>query len=71
MSLTLELRCPEQRDIRVDFLPNGERKLAAASAEGSALFMHSEDGHHRIRGLFDCDKRGPNTDSRFASCLGV
>ena len=63
MSLTLELRCPEQRDIRVDFLPNGERKLAAASAEGSAWFVHSEDGHHRIRGLFDCDKRVPDTDS--------
>ena len=63
MSLTLELRCPEQRDIHVDFLPNGERKLAAANAERPALFVHSEDGHHRIRGLFDCDKRVPDTDS--------
>lgn len=63
MSLTLELRCPEQRDIHVNFLPNGERKLVAANAERPALFVHSEDGHHRIRGLFDCNKRVLDTDS--------
>ena len=63
MSLTLKLKCPERRDVQLDFLPNCERVLADGGSGRPGVFERSDDGHHRIHGLFDCGMRVRDTDS--------
>lgn len=62
MSLTLELTWPLRTDIYLDFLPTCERRLASTKIPESALLV-KQDNEFRVRGVFNADKRVPDTDS--------